>query len=39
VPPPNGSQEREADKVRERLAVYQQGLQRGRHRAGDADLE
>lgn len=37
APPTQVSQEREADKVRERLAVYQQGLQRGRHRAGDED--
>ncbi len=37
APPTQVSQEREAEKVRERLAVYQQGLQRGRHRAGDED--
>jgi len=37
APPTQGPQEREAEKVRERLAVYQQGLQRGRHRAGDED--
>lgn len=33
--PPNGSREREPERVRERLAVYQQGLERGRHRAAD----
>ena len=33
--PPNGSTEREPERVRERLAVYQQGLERGRHRAAD----
>jgi hypothetical protein len=38
-PPPATPQEREPERVRERLAVYQQGLQRGRHRAGDTDLE
>ncbi|CAA9414951.1 MAG: hypothetical protein AVDCRST_MAG66-2271, partial [uncultured Pseudonocardia sp.] len=38
-PPPAAPQEREPERVRERLAVYQQGLQRGRHRAGDTDLE
>lgn len=31
--PPNGSRDREPERVRERLAVYQQGLDRGRHRA------
>ncbi len=38
-PPPAAPLEREPERVRERLAVYQQGLQRGRHRAGDTDLE
>ncbi|MDN5750587.1 MAG: hypothetical protein L0H64_19100, partial [Pseudonocardia sp.] len=33
--PPNASTEREPERVRERLAVYQQGLERGRHRAAD----
>lgn len=36
--PQGGSREREPEKVRERLAVYQQGLERGRHRASDSDL-
>lgn len=35
--PPNGSREREPERVRERLAVYQQGLERGRHRAAEND--
>jgi hypothetical protein len=32
--PLGGSTDREPERVRERLAVYQQGLERGRHRAG-----
>lgn len=36
--PQGGSREREPERVRERLAVYQQGLERGRHRAADSDL-
>lgn len=35
--PQGGSRDREPEKVRERLAVYQQGLERGRHRATDSD--
>ncbi|WP_218601751.1 hypothetical protein, partial [Pseudonocardia abyssalis] len=35
--PQGGSRDREPEKVRERLAVYQQGLERGRHRAADTD--
>jgi hypothetical protein len=34
---PAAPTEREPERVRERLAVYQQGLQRGRHRAGDGE--
>ncbi len=36
--PLSGSTEREPERVRERLAVYQQGLERGRHRATDDEL-
>jgi hypothetical protein len=35
--PTNASREREPERVRERLAVYQQGLERGRHRAVDPE--
>lgn len=35
--PAVGSRDREPERVRERLAVYQQGLERGRHRASDAE--
>ena len=35
--PAAGPREREPERVRERLAVYQQGLERGRHRATDGE--
>ena len=36
-PPAAGPRDREPERVRERLAVYQQGLERGRHRAADGE--